>query len=113
MRYLDSRNFALEADPIAAVAAEPWDGERPAVLGARSTQQLFDDLEGELRGVDVLRVIDTSWLAVEEFGREIEQLVSAFRARGGRVEYPEESPMWPSKRGARPHFGRSAKGTAQ
>lgn len=92
MRCLDARAAGgPQADQIDSAGSESWDGEPPAVLEARTPRQLFDDLDGELRGVDVLRVTDTAWLASEEFRRELEVMISAFRARGGRVEYAKMS----------------------
>jgi hypothetical protein len=88
MRYLDSQVTAAarEERPTAA-SGDSWDGEPPAVLDAPTTRQLFDDLDRELHGVDLLHVIDSDWLAGDEFRREFDGLISAFRARGGRVEY--------------------------
>jgi hypothetical protein len=85
MRYLDSQATTGPVDE--PVSRDSWDGEPPAQLEARTTRQLFDDLDRELQSVDIVRVVDTDWLAREEFRREVELLISAVRARGGRVEY--------------------------
>ena len=56
-----------------------------------STQELFERLESELRGVDNLRLVDTTWLACQDFGDRLEPLLISVRARGGRVTYSRES----------------------
>ena len=59
-------------------------GEGPAVLVARTTRQLFDDLDLRLHDVDEVRVTDMDWLT-GDLRREFGELMRAFRARGGRV----------------------------
>ena len=68
-------------------AWELSDDEPPAVFAERTTQELFSSVDRELQDADVLRVVDTQWLAVEPFRRDVEDLLAAFRRRGGRVEY--------------------------
>ena len=63
------------------------DDEPPAVFDERTTQQLFSAVDRELRNADVVHVVDTGWLAVEPFRRDVEDLLAVFRSRGGRVEY--------------------------
>ena len=92
--YMHYQHTRLTMDravqPPAADAASPWsdDNEPPAVFDERTTRQLFSDIDRELRRADVVRVVDTGWLAVEAFRRDVEDLLAAFRRRGGRVEYP-------------------------
>jgi hypothetical protein len=50
-------------------------------------QKLFERLEGELRGVDELRLVDSSWLAREDLNQWLEPLLVSVRARGGRVKF--------------------------
>ena len=64
-----------------------WDDEPPVVFGERTTQQLFREVERGLHNADVVRVVETEWLAVDAFRRDLEELLAAFRGRGGRVEY--------------------------
>ena len=88
MRYLDSQvRLGQREEPFDQVGDEPWVGEPPAVFTARTTQQLFQNLDRDLRDVEVLRVVDSQWLACEELRREFEALLASFRARGGRVEF--------------------------
>ncbi len=73
--------------PGAADAArELVEGEPPSRFSERTPQQLFEDVDRELQGADVLRVTHTEWLTVDAFGKDVEELVAAFRRRGGRVE---------------------------
>ena len=56
-----------------------------------STHELFERLEYELRTVDNLRLVDTNWLACQDFRDRLEPLLISVRARGGRVTYSNES----------------------
>ena len=56
-----------------------------------STQELFERLESELRGVNNLRLVDTAWLASEDFKRRLDPLLVSVRARGGRITESSES----------------------
>ena len=61
MRYLDARS----------------DGTIP---------ELFGHLAGDLRGVNVLRLTDTSWLARDDLKTQLDAVLDGFRARGGRID---------------------------
>ena len=50
-----------------------------------STQDLFDRLEFELRGVDTIRLVDTAWLARQDFKDWLDPILTAVRSRGGRI----------------------------
>ena len=52
-----------------------------------TTQELFDRLEVELRGVDNLLLVDTAWLACQDLKQRLEPLLVSVRARGGRVTH--------------------------
>jgi hypothetical protein len=52
-----------------------------------TTQKLFERLEGELRGVDELRLADSTWLAREDLRHWLEPILVSVRARGGRVTF--------------------------
>ena len=67
-----------------------WGGEPPARFAERTPQHLFEQLDRELREVEVLRVVDSQWL-VGDLRREFEHLMASFRARGGRVEIDSRS----------------------
>jgi len=56
-----------------------------------STHELFERLEYELRTVDNLRLVDTNWLACQDFRDRLEPLLISVRARGGQVTYSNES----------------------
>jgi hypothetical protein len=72
-------------------ALELVEGEPPAEFTEWTTDQLLSDVDRELRRADVLRVLETEWLAVVAFRRDVEALVAAFRDRGGHVEYQASS----------------------
>ncbi len=98
MHYQHTRlTMDRPAQPRAPDATSPWsdsdDDEPPAVFDERTTRQLFRQVDRELRNADVVRVVDTGWLAVDAFRRDVEDLLAAFRQRGGRVEYPRHAPI--------------------
>jgi hypothetical protein len=55
-----------------------------------STQELFERLDSELRAVDHLVLVNTSWLASEPFREQLEPLLNTIQARGGQVRYSSE-----------------------
>ena len=48
--------------------------------------QLFDHLAGELRGVRVLQLTETSWLARTDLKVQLDPVLDSFKARGGRID---------------------------
>jgi hypothetical protein len=50
-----------------------------------TTQDLFDRLEFELRGVDTIRLVDTAWLTRQDFKDWLDPILTTVRARGGRI----------------------------
>jgi hypothetical protein len=82
MRFVDTRRINASSDE----SGDRWDGEPPAVFDAPTADQLFADLERELRGVDVVRVVDLSWLAASDLKPRLEAVLETVRAHGVRVE---------------------------
>jgi len=85
MRCLD----ALVTDDDANLHSDtpdPWGNEPPAVWDRRTTADIFDGLAVELRGADVLRLVDRQWVEEGEMSRQLDRLLEAFRVGGGRVE---------------------------
>jgi hypothetical protein len=82
MRLLDSRLRGGDASDTALEG----ESERAPVFSAGSARQLFDGLRQDLQNVDVLRILDRSWLAREDFRAELEPVLATFRARGGVLE---------------------------
>ena len=87
MQYQHSTVTTAAVDSAAPAAHGLGDGEPRAVFTERTPHDLLGDVERELHDADVLRVSDTEWLTVETFGQDVEALLTAFRRRGGRVEY--------------------------
>jgi hypothetical protein len=56
-----------------------------------TTQELFERLEVELRGVDNLLLVDTAWLTCQDLRQRLEPLLVSVRARGGQVTNSTES----------------------
>lgn len=88
MRYVDARAGVGSADAREELLAylPAWEGEPPLAVASETSGELFEELERRLSGVEVLRVIGPEWLAGEDFRREVESRIEAFRRRGGRVE---------------------------
>jgi hypothetical protein len=60
-----------------------------------NTQELFERLEVELRGVDNLRLVDTAWLTCQDFRQRLDPILVSVRARGGRVTHSSEAAKGP------------------
>jgi hypothetical protein len=65
---------------------EPWMGEPPADFSRADGDDWVRELEAQLREVDVLKLLDSEWLASTPISGEMAPLLDAFRSRGGRVE---------------------------
>ena len=50
-----------------------------------TTAQLFDNLAGDLRKVNAIRLTDTSWLARADLKAQLDAVLDTFRAAGGTV----------------------------
>jgi hypothetical protein len=81
--YMQYRDAQMTPDD--RVAEEG--GEPPARFDTRSARQLFDELERELAGADLLVVTQTAWLAVDDFARAVNGLAERLRAHGTRIEF--------------------------
>ena len=51
-----------------------------------TTPQFFDRLAGDLRGVSTVRLTQTSWLARADLTAQLEAVLDAFKAGGGRID---------------------------
>jgi hypothetical protein len=80
MRLVDTQRVS------ARTADEQADGEPPAVFEARTTEQVFADLEHDLRDIDLVRVIGIEWLGASELKGRLDAVLGAFRAAGGHIE---------------------------
>ena len=83
MRHVDAHR---PTEP-AAMAEDHWLGEPAPQVALPSTRDLFDGLQRDLVGADVLRVVDERWLADAGLRREVDALIDHFRRSGGRVEF--------------------------
>ena len=98
MRWVDARvgasgggDATARADPsgsgaLAEPSEAPWTGEPPLEVVVPTRVQLLAELDARLQGAHVLRVTGSEWLASDDFRREVESRIEAFRSRGGRVE---------------------------
>ncbi len=101
MRYVEAQAIAGQRGDELGAVGELWDGEPPTVIEERTPEELFQDLDRDLRDADVLRVLDSSWLVGGEFRDKFEALLASFRARGGRVEFSRPMASSSSGRGNR------------
>ena len=86
MRCLDTQVTAPQPDnPPDSTEESPWGGEPPARFAEHSREQLFEDLDRELREVEILRIVNSHWL-VGDLRHDFERLMDGFRARGGRIQ---------------------------
>jgi hypothetical protein len=63
-----------------------WSGEPAAVLARQTPDELFQQIDRDLNGVDVLRITDPHWRTAEALRRPLDAIVTRFRASGGRVD---------------------------
>jgi hypothetical protein len=89
MRFVDARR---PTEP-AAVLNDHWLGEPEPQFESTNIRDLFNGLQRDLTGADVLRVVDQRWLADAELRREVDALVARFRQGGGRVEFVGGEPQ--------------------
>lgn len=87
MWYLDTQITSKGSRQLHENGSDRCAGEPPAVFDDRTIAQLFRGLEHDLLDVEVLRIRDKEWLIHEDLARELEELLSAFRLRSGRVEF--------------------------
>jgi hypothetical protein len=86
MRTLDAQAPTTPSDG-AVFDHEPWMGEPPTDFQKSEGDDWLRQIEGQLDGVDVLKLLDDEWLKPTGIGDRLAPLIKAFRARGGRVEY--------------------------
>lgn len=89
MKYLDTKVTGRLSEGLDDVSP-PHDGEPPAVFDARTPRDLFDELDRELRDVEAVTVTHLGWLS-EDIRGEVDKLLLAFRARGGRIQIRSSS----------------------
>jgi len=82
MRCHDA-TVASDAEPV---EYEPWMGEPPAVFARRTVEDILASLEVELQDVQVLQLLDPEWLENIAGAPRLSAMITAFQARGGRVE---------------------------
>jgi hypothetical protein len=84
MQLLDAE--LTSTAPPAGCEYSPYDGEPPASFHPRDPTRIFDDIERDLAGADVLRVTDRSWLSADPLSGRLDALIRQFREAGGRVD---------------------------
>jgi hypothetical protein len=87
MRYVDARRVSAREPPT----DEAGPGEPDAVVHVAGPAAIVAALAMELEAADVLRVRDREWLADSGLRRDLEGVIAAFTARGGRVEFGSPS----------------------
>jgi hypothetical protein len=82
--FMRASDATIESGP-----EEEWTpsmGEPPAVFHRRSTDELIDSFEMDLRDAQVLRLVGAEWLDNMAGAARIQKVIAAFRAHGGIVE---------------------------
>jgi hypothetical protein len=52
-----------------------------------TTAQLFENLAGDLRKVNAIRLTDTTWLARSDLKEQLDAVLDTFRSAGGTVTF--------------------------
>jgi hypothetical protein len=66
---------------------EPWMGEPPADFQKSEGDDWLQQVEAQLRDVEILKLVDQEWLTPTGIHEQLGPVLNAFRARGGRIEY--------------------------
>ena len=83
---VDRRDFLfLRAGQPALLSCEPLFMRFLDSQMDGTTTQLFENLAGDLRKVNAIRLTDTSWLAREDLKAQLDPVLDTFRAAGGTV----------------------------
>jgi hypothetical protein len=84
---VERRDFLfLRAGQPAVLSCEPLFMRFLDSQMSGTTTQLFDNLAADLRKVTAIRLADTTWLARADFKQQLDAVLEAFRAAGGRIE---------------------------
>lgn len=84
MQYVDAQG---SDDALTPAGPEAWLGEPEARYDVASVADLLAGLESGLDTAEVVHVIGREWLAHDELRRAVDRLLTAFVARGGRVDW--------------------------
>ena len=84
---VERRDFLLlRAGHPAVLACEPLFMRFLDAQMNGTTAELFEHLAADLRKVPAVRLADTTWLSRADLKAELDRVLDAFRAAGGRVD---------------------------
>ena len=86
MRFIDAVRWEAASGSDAAPEYDPVAGEPPAMIDARTTADLAEQITRDLDGVRRLRLVEREWLDADGFGAFLAPIIAAFEQRGGGVE---------------------------
>jgi hypothetical protein len=86
--YMRTLNAQAPTTPVegAVLEHEPWMGEPPADFQKSDPDDWLREVEAQLRDVEILKLLDQEWLTPTGINEQLEPVLTAFRARGGRIE---------------------------
>ena len=91
VRFLDTKITGVAGDrQDAEKRSNPWGGEPEPVFEERTFADVLRSIEDGLRDADVVRLNEPAWLACEDVKRGLDDVLAAFRTRGGRVEIKDQ-----------------------
>jgi hypothetical protein len=83
---VERRDFLfLRAGQPAVLSCEPLFMRFLDAQTDGTTARLFENLDADLRKVSTVRLTETSWLARDELKAQLDTVLAAFTARGGRI----------------------------
>ena len=85
-RALFMRLADATIDPEPVPDYDAMMGEPPLVVERRTTVDILDSLDADLRDAQVLRLLEPEWLEGIQEASRIQDAIESFRMRGGVVE---------------------------
>ena len=83
--YMRTLGAAAATQPETSVFDhEPWMGEPPTDF--EPADDWLQQIENQLRDVEILKLVDDEWLEPTGLSNHLDEVIRAFRARGGQVE---------------------------
>ena len=87
--YIRTLNASAPTTPSKQEVYEhqAWMGEPPTDFEKSAGDDWLRRVEVQLQDVEILKLLDQEWLLPTGINEQLEPVLTAFRARGGRIEF--------------------------